>query len=150
MKKLLESTRYLTIVGIASLLLAALAALGWGAGKTVTAISVVVTSYGQDPQIAIYLIELVEAFLIAAALLIFAASLYELFVGDLALPEWMVAHDLHELEVKLSSMVILIMAIKFLEHVEEWKDPQSALLWGVAIAVVSATLIALGRLGGKN
>lgn len=150
MKKLLETTRYLVIVGTASLLLAALAAFGWGVVKTFGTISLIITSYGQDPQIATSLIELVEGFLIAAALLIFALSIYELFVGELALPDWMAVSDLHELESKLSTMVILIMAIKFLEHLEKWEDPQSMLLFGVAIAVVSATLIALGHFGGKK
>ncbi|MDX2138764.1 MAG: YqhA family protein [Chloroflexota bacterium] len=150
MKKLLEKTRYLAIVGIASLILAALAAFGWGLVKTVGAVSLIVTSYGQDPHVAISLIELVEGFLIAAALLIFAVSMYGLFVGELALPDWMVASNLHELESKLSSMVILIMAVKFLEHLEEWEDPQDTVLFGVAIAVVSATLIALDHFGGKK
>ena len=150
MKILLEKTRYLSFIGVAALLLAALAAFGWGVVKTISTIGLIITSYGQDMHIAVALIELVEGFMIAAALLIFALSLYELFIGELALPDWMAASTLHELEDKLSTIVILIMAIKFLEHLEAWEDPQGTLLFGIAIAVVSATLIALDRFGGKK
>ena len=150
MKKLLETTRYLSFVGVAALLLAAVAAFGWGVVKTMSTISLIVTSYGKDVHIAVALIELVEGFMIAAALLIFALSLYELFVGELALPGWMAASTLHELEDKLSTIVILIMAIKFLEHLEAWEDPQGTLLFGIAIGVVSTSLIAFNYFGGKK
>jgi uncharacterized membrane protein YqhA len=103
MVKLLEKTRYLGIVGVVSLLLASMAAFGWGVVKTFNAIIVIVTSYGKDPYIAISLIELVDSFLIATALYIFAVSIYELFINKLALPDWMLAHNLHELKSKLDT-----------------------------------------------
>ena len=97
MANLIEKMRYLSLVGITSLLLAAVAASGWGAMKTAKVVLTIVTTYGQGASIADDLIELVDAFLIAVALFIFAASLYELFIGKLKLPDWMLAHNLYEL-----------------------------------------------------
>ena len=148
--KLLEKARYLAGVGVVSLLLASVAAFGWGAVKTLHVIMVIVTSYGQAPEIAIALIELVDGFLIATVLFIFAVNLYELFIDDLSLPEWMLAHNLEELKTKLSGVIILVMAVRFLEHLVEWKDPHGTLFFGIAVAVVSATLIALGHFGKKE
>jgi uncharacterized membrane protein YqhA len=150
MGRLLEKTRYLAFVGILSLLLASVAAFGWGAVKTFNAITLIITSYGKDSYIAVSLIELVDSFLIAIALLIFSVSMYELFVGKLDLPDWMLAHNLHELKTKLSSVIVLVMAVKFLEHLVEWKNPNDSLFFAIAVSVVAATLIAFSYFGEKS
>jgi uncharacterized membrane protein YqhA len=92
----------------------------------------------------------VDSFLVATALLIFAVSLYELFIGKLDLPEWMLAHDLHDLKAKLSSMVVLVMGVKFLEKLLDVKDASALLQIGVATALMSAVLIAFGYFGKKD
>ena len=150
MGKLLEKTRYLAFVGIISLLLASVAAFGWGAVKAFNATTLIVTSYGKDTCIAVSLIELVDSFLIAIALLIFSVSMYELFVGKLDLPDWMLAHNLHELKTKLSSVIVLVMAVKFLEYLVEWKNSIDLLFFAIAVSVVAATLIAFSYFGKQS
>lgn len=150
MGRLMEKTRYLGYIGVFALLFAALAAFGWGVVKTINAISVIVASYGKDPYIAVLLIELVDSFLIATALYVFSVSMYELFIDKLALPNWMLAHDLHELKDKLGGVIVLVMVVKFLEHLVEWKDPNGSLLFAISVAVVSGSLIALGYFGRKE
>lgn len=109
-----------------------------------------ISSLGRDKAITVELIEIVDSFLIATALLIFSVSLYELFIGKLDLPEWALAHDLHELKTKLSSMVVLVMAVKFLEKLLDVKDAASLLQIGAAITLMSAVLIAFGYFGKKD
>ncbi|HMZ08981.1 MAG TPA: YqhA family protein, partial [Anaerolineales bacterium] len=105
MKSILERSRYLALIGIISLLVASFAAFIWGTIKTVFTTLLVIQTLGKDSTITIELIELIDIFLIATTILIFAASLYELFIGKLDMPEWMLAHDLYELKAKLSSMI---------------------------------------------
>jgi len=150
LKTILEKSRYLAIIGVVSLLIAALAAFAWGTLKTVTATLLVIRSAGRDAGITLELIEIVDIFLIATAILIFAASLYELFIGELNLPEWMLAHNLYDLKGKLSSMIVLVMAVKFLGKLQETKDTEALLQTGIAISVVSAVLIAFGYFGKKD
>jgi uncharacterized membrane protein YqhA len=150
MKSLFEKTRYLSLIAVLSMLLAALTSFVWGAIKTFNAITIVFTTVGQNKLISLYLIQLVDYSLIAIALLIFAFSIYELFIGDLDLPEWMVAHNLHDLKARLSSLAILVLALKFVEKVFEGQDPIQTLYLGLAIAAVSATLIAFSYFGSKD
>ncbi len=150
MEKLLEKSRYLILIAIASSMLASVAAFLWGATKTIAIILSLITSYGKDPLAAIALIELMDTFLIAIALFIFAVGMYELFIKDISLPEWLVIHNLHDLKAKLSSVIILVMAVTFLKHLVEWRDPQGTLFFGIAVALVSAALIAFSRFGGKD
>jgi uncharacterized membrane protein YqhA len=150
MKFLLERSRYLAFIGIISLLVASFAAFAWGTIKTVTTTLLIFQTLGSDASITIELIELVDSFLIATAILIFAASLYELFIGKLDLPDWMLAHDLYELKAKLSSMIVLVMAVKFLSNLIELKDGMEILQRGIAVAIMSAVLIAFGYFGKKD
>jgi uncharacterized membrane protein YqhA len=150
MKTILEKSRYLSFIGIVSLLVAALAAFAWGTLKTVSAVMLVIESLGRDAAITIEFIEIVDSFLIATAILIFAVSLYELFISDLDLPDWMLAHNLHDLKAKLSSMVVLVMGVKFLQKLVDYKDAEDLLRVGLSIAAVSAVLIAFGYFGKKD
>lgn len=150
MGRFLEKARYLGVIGVVSLLLASAVAFVWGAVKTVDAVIAIVTSYGKDPFIAVSLIELIDSFLIATALFVFAVSMYEMFITKLGLPDWMLANNLPELKDKLGGVIILVMVVTFLEHLVEWRAPYDSLLFAIAVAVVSAALIALSRFGAKD
>lgn len=150
MAKLIEKTRYISLVGVISLLLASIASFLWGVVQTFSAVMLIVTSYGKDSYIVIALIELVDSFLIATALFVFAVSMYELFISGLNLPAWMLAHNLHELKEKLGGVIILVMVVKFLEHLIEWKDANETMLFAISVGIVSAALIALGHFGDKD
>jgi len=150
MKTFLEKTRYLAWIAVLALLVAALGSFIWGAIKTYYAIAMIVTTAGQDKLISLTLIQLVDVFLISIALVIFAVSIYELFIGELELPEWMIAHNLHDLKARLSSLAILVMAMKFVEKVFEGQAAQQILYLGIAIAMVSAALIAFNYFGDKE
>jgi uncharacterized membrane protein YqhA len=150
MNKFLSSTRYILVVGVLALLVASLTAFGWGVVKTVDAVRLVITSTAKGPGITIALIEVVDAFLIATAILIFAFGLYELFISDLSIPDWMQIHNLHDLKAKLAGVLVLVMAVKFLEKLVEWKDARETFFFALAIAFISAALIAFSAFGGKD
>ncbi len=150
MKVILERSRYLALIGVFSLLIASFSAFIWGTIKTVFTTLLVIQTLGADTSITVELIEIIDIFLIATAILIFAASLYELFIGKLDMPEWMLAHDLYELKAKLSSMIVLVMTVKFLQKLIEVKDAAELLQRGIATAVVAAVLIAFGYFGKKD
>jgi uncharacterized protein (TIGR00645 family) len=150
MSKVLEKSRYLAVIGVLGLLAAALAAFAWGTFQTVQAVVLIIQTLGADKSIIVALIQIVDSFLIATTLLIFSVSLYELFIGDLDVPEWMVAHNLHDLKTKLSSLIIMVMAVKFVEKLVDVKDYGNVLNFGVAVTLVSGALIAFGYFGHKD
>jgi len=150
MRTFLEKTKYISLIGVFFLLIASLEAFAWGTLKAVESLVEIVQTGGKGAQIAVTLIEVVDAFLVAIALYIFAVSVYEMFIADLSLPDWMVAHNLAELKAKLSSVIVLVMAVKFLEKLVEWKDPAATLQFGLSIAVISVVLIALSYFGKKD
>ena len=150
MKKFLAGTRFLALIGVAGLLVAALAAFGWGVVETVDAVGLIIASAGHAPDITIALVEIVDGFLIATTLLVFALGIYELFVSDLPLPGWMEIHNLHDLKAKLGGLLVLVMAVNFLEKLVEWGNAQETLFYALAIAVIAAVLIVFSVFGGKD
>lgn len=143
MKTLFEKSKYLSLIAALVLLVTSIFALVWGTVKAIKVWSLMWKSYASDPAISLGLIQLVDAFLIAVVLFIFAVSIYELLVGDLDLPEWMVVHNLHGLKTRLSSVIVLVMAVRFVEHLfEEAAEPLELVYYAVGTAVVSAVLIA--------
>jgi uncharacterized membrane protein YqhA len=150
MTKFMEKSRYLVIIAVFGLLVTALVAFGLGVLKTVDAAVLIFSSLGRDAAVTVMLLEVVDSFLVATTLLIFALSLYELFIAELNVPDWMVAHNLHDLKARLSSMIVLVMAVKFVEKMAETKDAQSLLLTGIAVTVVAAALIAFSYMGAKD
>ena len=150
LKRMLEGSRYLVLLGVVSSLVASLAVFLWGLGKTGVVVLGLLRTGGTDPLTVVRFIELMDKFLIAVGLYIFAVGLYELFIGDLDLPDWLVIHDLHDIKSRLSQILILFMAVTFLEHLVEWKEPLATLYFAVAITLVMGALIAFNRFVGKE
>jgi uncharacterized membrane protein YqhA len=150
MQNLIVRSKSVALIAVVSMLIAAASTFVWGAYKTYLAIELMITSQGKDPLITYYLIQLVDVFLVAIVIYLLTASMYELFIGDLPLPEWMLAHNIHELKAKLSSMIILVMAVKFLEQLLEWQNPQDVLYYAIAVSLISGVLIAFSQFGGED
>jgi uncharacterized membrane protein YqhA len=149
-RKILEKSKYVILLAVLASVLAAVAAFALGAYKAVSAIFTLVFSLGSDPLATVAFIELMDTLLIATALLIFGVGLYELFFEDVRFPEWLVVRTIHDLKVKLASVIVLVLAVTFLKHLVEWKDPVGTLYFAIATAVVSAVLIAFVYLGEKH
>ncbi len=147
MAKILEKSRYLVLLAVISSLIASAAAFLWGVYKTVLVLVEMIITGDKSTAITVALIELMDKFLIAVGLYIFAVGVYGLFLGELKVPAWLNVHDLHEIKSRLSSIVILVMAVGFLEHLMTWQDPQGTLFFAVGVAVVTAALIAFSWFG---
>jgi uncharacterized membrane protein YqhA len=150
MAKILERSRYLVLLAVLSSLVASAAAFLWGVYKTALVLIELVRTGGKEAGMTVSLIELMDKFLIAVGLYIFAVGMYELFLGELKLPAWLIVHDLHDIKSRLSSVIILVMAIIFLERLVAWQDPQGTLYFAIAITLVTAALIAFSWFGEKK
>lgn len=145
MRGAIGSTRWLAVVGVVFGLVAAAAAFVWGAALTVTSLRDLV--HGDVGGMGVELVRVMEAFLVAAGLLIFALGLFELFIGGLTLPRWLVVDDLTSLEHKLAGVVVLALGVAFLERVERGADARDALDVGLGVAPVAAVLALVFRRG---
>ncbi len=145
MKKLLESSAHLHLIAVVASLVASLAAFAWGTYKAGYAIYHLLQDFDY-PLAAVAFVEVMDAFLIAIGLYIFAVAVYKLFIGDLDLPPWLEMHNLYHLKMKLVSIIILVMGIKFLEKFAASQDAEATLRYAGAFAVAAAALIGFAAL----
>jgi len=94
-------------------------------------------------------VEVIDGYLLAAILLIFALGLYELFisriddaVGDEASANVLVIHSLDDLKTRLGKVILMVLVVKFFEfgislEIDTAKD---LLLLGGGIALIGAAL----------
>lgn len=152
MKPLLENAKYLILVIVLSSLVGTVVALIWGIYETVNVVVNLLTHYKDASSAVASFVQLMDIFLVAAVLYIFTVTLYELFIGELNMPEWLNVHSFDELKTILSNMVILILSVSFLKYFLERKDPLDTLLYALAVAVVSFALISYRQHGpnGKH
>lgn len=141
-KRLLESGKYLVLVAVLSSLVAAAAAFALGLIKTGAVLMEVWRTLGSDPLTVVRLIEVMDKFLIAVGLYIFAVGLYDLFFEELDLPKWLQIHDLSDIKARLSSIIILVMAITFLERLVAYREGTSILILAASVTLVAGTLVA--------
>lgn len=150
LKRLLESSRHLVVLGVISSLAASAGAFLWGTWKTGLLLWTLAVSGGDLPLLPVRLIELMDKFLIATGLYIFAVGLYDLFLGELNLPKWLDVHNLHDIKTRISSILVLVMAIVFVERLVQWEKPNETLAYGAAIALVTMALLAFNRYSEKS
>lgn len=142
MEWLVERARYLPIVGVFSMLVGAIAALGVGVVKTVAVVQTALTNYKESEPTLYVLFEALDCFLVATALIVIAVGLYELFIGGLEVPDWMLVRNLDELKAKFGFVIIPVMAVKFVQKILQYESALDTLYYGAAIALVSLALTA--------
>lgn len=124
MVKLMQITRYLIIVPIIGLLLAAAAFFLFGGLNLIVTIVVAIVNTAVDfgpaaleAQHVPFLIEVVEyvhTFLVGTVLLITAIGFYQLFIQDIDLPHWLNVESTEELETALIGVTVVVIAVHFM------------------------------------
>jgi uncharacterized membrane protein YqhA len=59
-------------------------------------------------------------------------------------------HDLHAIKGRLSQILVLFLAVTFLEHVVAWNEPVQTLQFAIAITLVMGALILFNLFGEKK
>ena len=141
MDRIIFATRYLALIGVVSGVAASATAFVWGGYKTVAL--AIKLARGELDGMALGLAQTMDALLIAAALLLFALGLYSIFVDAVELPGKMGNLDLDALKSKLASIVVIVMAVSFLERLESQAAARDVLYTGVGVTGVSLSLVLL-------
>ncbi len=150
MKWIVEKARYLSYIPIIGMLIGVLAAIYIGAEKTIKVVQIAVLHHESNSPTLYVLFEALDSFLVAVALLVISVSLYELFIGGLRVPDWMLVKNLDELKAKFGSVLIPIMAVKFVQKLLQSESSLETLYYGIAIALVSFALTAFNFVADRH
>jgi uncharacterized membrane protein YqhA len=133
------------LAGILGLIVGAMEACFWSATNAYR----VLRSFLRHEQYlsgVVGLLHMLDAFLVAAVLLLVAVGAYGLFIHPVEdVPPALVVRHLKGLKTRFASMLILLMTVSFVEHILSWDDARNTLVFGGAIALVSFTLLGYSR-----
>ena len=142
MARLIGNLRYLVIVAVIGIALQAVATFGWAAWITGDFIvDLLSSSAWREDETVVELLQVLDLYLIGTVLIITAIGLYELFIGAVQLPEWLVIRSLSDLKTKIVEVIVLVIGIKFVEKLVTAKEPIDVLWYGLGSATVMAVLI---------
>lgn len=150
MKWLIEKSRYLAYVAVAGLLIGALAAFYVGAEKIIKVWQTAFQPHETANPTLYVLLESLDSFLVAIAFIVIAVGLYDLFIGELEVPDWMLVNNLDEMKAKFGFVLIPVMAVKFVQKLLQWESALETLYYGVAVALVAAALTAFNYVSDKE
>lgn len=145
----LTLTKYIVLIGVVGLLVAALTGFVVALTQTFNLVQYAIVHL-TDPELEIeevYFIKLVDGFLVSTGLLVFGLGLFEIFIRPLDLPEALKFSTIGQLKSTLANIIILTLAVSFLTFVQEDQDPQAILLKGAGIAAVIIVLVFFARYG---
>ena len=146
--------RYVSLIAVACLFLGAVLMFLVGLGKTLGALYLYFSDFthrlpahlDESSVTSISLIQMVDAFLFALVLLIFAYGIYILFVQNpdddelRKLPRWMQIKNISELKTTLIQVIIVILCVNVLEHIT-LQGPE-ALKWETLIIPAAILFLA--------
>lgn len=144
--RVIGRTRIVVFVAVAAVLLVAVALFLIGAGLAVAGVWQAardsVRGEVNSTDLTIDFLEVVSTMLKAVIFYIVGIGLYSLFITPLNLAAALGLETLNDLEEKVISVIIVVMAVTFLEHFIGWDDPDQILRYGGALAIVVGALVA--------
>ncbi len=96
-----------------------------------------------------HVVEIIDGYLLATVLLIFALGLYELFISKIeqastseSASRILVIRNLDDLKSRLAKVILMILIVKYFEHAlnMQFKDPQDLLYFAGGIALLGLAL----------
>jgi uncharacterized membrane protein YqhA len=151
-KRVLDRAPLLAVVGVVGLAVTSVVTSVWTVAKTVQLVVDLLDGGWRDDASIVDLLVVVEGYLLAVVQVIIAVGLYELFVGDLDVPDWLVARSFDDLKAWLVDSLVVFVAIKGVERLVATKDPMDALTnsGAVAILLVALTIFRLPKAAKKG
>lgn len=138
-------SRYIVLLAVVSVLLVSATLFIVGAGLAVQgvlhALGAVLRGDFAATSITVDLLEVVSVMLKAVVFYLIGIGFYSLFIAPLNLTAALGIRSFNDLEIKIVSVVVVIMAITFLEHFIRWDQAVETLLYGISLAVVVAALV---------
>ncbi len=149
MARILASTRYLIILPVLGLLVAAalffvLGGIGLFRQLIELTISALEVVSGQSEamdrgEVIFEVVEFVHLFLVGTVLFITAAGLYQLFIKEINFPRWLRIESTEELETNLIGVTVVVLAVNFMGAVFVG-ETERLLEYGAGIALPIAAL----------
>lgn len=152
LRKVLENSRLLALIAVTGLLVTCLATFGWSVARTALFVSELFDGKWRSDIQVVSLLKTIDTYLLALVQLIIAVGLYELFVGELSVPEWLRIESIDDLKKSIVDILVVFVSVKGIEGLLKQDSPLDALTFvGAASSLILVlTLFRLAKVAGKK
>jgi uncharacterized membrane protein YqhA len=142
---LIGRTRFVVLLAVVSVILLAIALFAVGTvialQGTWRAVTSIATGDVEGTALSVEMLEIVSIIQKAVVFYLIGVGLYSLFIAPLNVTTALGISSLNDLEIKIVSVVIVILAVTYLEHFIRWQEPVEIVLYGFSLAIVVAALV---------
>ncbi len=139
-------TRYVVIIAVVAVMLLSISLFLLG---TISAVQSVIRAWRElftqgnsgGTELVVETLAVIGVMLRAVVFYIIGVGLYSLFIKPLNLTTALGVETLADLEAKVISVVVVILAVRFLQEFVQWRQPVELAYFGFTMAVVIAALV---------
>lgn len=152
-ERLLWASRFVVLIAVGSSLVLSFAMFYVASADVVHTVGPLLhyADVGQEQlrsQIVSHVVEIVDGYLLAAILLIFAFGLYELFISRIGPADGelsagvLIIRSLDDLKDRLAKVVLLILVVKFFQHAQRmsFDTPMDLVQLSIGVVLTAAAL----------
>lgn len=152
LRRVFGPVRYIAIIAVVGLFATSLATFGWSVARTVLFVSDLFDGKWRSDDQVVSLLKTIDTYLLALVQLIIVVGLYELFIGELDVPDWLKIDSLDDLKKSIIDILVVFVAVKGIEGLLKQKDPLDALTFvGAATSLIlGLTLFRIAKVAGKK
>ena len=137
LRKVLGPARYIAIIAVLGLLATSVSTFGWSVARTVLFVSDLFEGKWRTDEQVIALLKTIDIYLLALIQFIMVIGLYELFIGELDVPDWLKIDSIDDLKKSIIDNLVIFVAVKGIEGLLKQKDPLDALTFvGAASSLI--------------
>jgi uncharacterized membrane protein YqhA len=152
LSKVLGPARYIAIIAVIGLLITSVATFGWSIARTVLFVDDLFQGKWRSDDQVVSLLKTIDTYLLALVQFIIVIGLYELFIGELDVPQWLKIDSLDDLKKSIIDILVIFVAVKGIEGLLKQKDPLDALTFVGASAslILVLTLFRIAKVADKK
>jgi uncharacterized membrane protein YqhA len=152
LSKILGPARYIAIVAVIGLLVTSVATFGWSVARTVLFVDDLFQGKWRSDEQVVSLLKTIDTYLLALVQFIIVVGLYELFIGELDVPQWLKIDSLDDLKKSIIDILVIFVAVKGIEGLLKQKEPLDALVFVGASAslILVLTLFRIAKVAEKR
>jgi uncharacterized membrane protein YqhA len=152
LSKVLGPARYIAIIAVIGLLVTSVATFGWSIARTVLFVDDLFQGKWRSDEQVVSLLKTIDTYLLALVQFIIVIGLYELFIGELDVPQWLKIDSLDDLKKSIIDILVIFVAVKGIEGLLKQKDPLDALVFVGASAslILVLTLFRIAKVAEKK
>ena len=152
--RLIGRSRYVVLLAVVAVMLVSVSLFLLG---TIGAAKSILNSWGElasrgeagSTEQIVESLAIIGVMLRAVVFYLIGVGLYSLFIAPLNLTTALGVESLSDLETKVISVVVVILAVSFLQHFIRWEQPFETMQFGLTMAAVIASLV-LFQINGRR